>query len=165
MPWKEKTAMSERTEFIKEAMKEGSNISSLCQRYGVSRVTGYKWLNRYRREGSEGLQERSRRPHRSPNQTPKEIERAILEVRSKYPCWGGVKIKAYLTRKGWQDLPAASTITAILQRSGRIDPQESVKHRPVQRFERANPNELWQMDFKGHFGINQGKCHPINCSR
>lgn len=161
MPWKETTAMSERTEFIEKVLEEGSNVSSLCQRYGISRTTGYKWLNRYREDGFKGLQEKSRRPHHSPNQTSKEIEKVILELRSKYPCWGGVKIKAYLRRKGWQDLPAASTITAILQRNGCIDPQETIKRRPMQRFERANPNELWQMDFKGYFRIDQGHCHPL----
>jgi len=135
MPWKEKTAMSERIEFIREAQESGRNISSLCQQYGISRTTGYKWLGRYREEGVNGLRERSRRPHHNPNQTPKEIEAAILQVRSKHPCWGGVKIKAYLTRKGWQDLPAPSTITAILQRNEYIDPLESIKHRPMQRFE------------------------------
>lgn len=161
MPWKETSAMSERIEFIREAQESGRNISSLCQQYGISRTTGYKWLGRYREEGVNGLRERSRRPHHNPNQTPKEIEAAILQVRSKHPCWGGVKIKAYLARKGWQDLPAPSTITAILQRNGCIDPEESLKHRPMQRFERANPNELWQMDFKGYFKIEQGNCHPL----
>lgn len=161
MPWKETTAMSERIEFVEKVLEEGSNVSSLCQQYGISRTTGYKWLNRYCKEGIKGLQEKSRRPHHSPNQTPKKIEKAILEIRSKYPCWGGVKIKAYLTRKGWRGLPAASTITAILQRNECIDPQESIKRRPMQRFERANPNELWQMDFKGYFKIDQGHCHPL----
>jgi len=161
MPWKETTAMSERIKFIKAVMEGGSDISSLCQKYGISRTTGYKWLRRYKKEGVEGLKEKSRRPYHSPNQTSKEIEQAILQIRSKYPCWGGVKIKAYLARKGLQGLPAASTITAILQRNGCIDSQESIKHRPMQRFERANPNELWQMDFKGRFKIDQGNCHPL----
>ena len=72
-----------------------------------------------------------------------------------------MKILAYLQRQGWSHLPVASTATAILQRNGRMDPQETCKHRPMQRFERATPNELWQMDFKGHFKIDQGRCHPL----
>lgn len=161
MPWKETTTMSERLSFINRIQEENTNISALCHEFGISRTTGYKWLKRYTKTGYEGLRDRSRRPHRSPTRTLPEVETAIIQVRSHHPSWGGVKIKAYLTRQGWQELPAASTITAILQRSGLIDPQESIKHRPLQRFERATPNELWQMDFKGYFKIEQGNCHPL----
>jgi transposase InsO family protein len=118
-------------------------------------------LERYAEAGVAGLQEQSRRPLRSPNQTRSEVEDAILRVRTKHPSWGGVKILAYLERNGWRDLPSASTATAILQRNGRMDPQETCKHRPMQRFERCKPNELWQMDFKGHFKLDQGRCHPL----
>lgn len=161
MPWKEATAMSERTEFIKRALKPGTNISALCHEFGISRPTGYKWLHRRAELGWEGLRDQSRRPHHSPNQTSAEVEAAILQVRAKHPEWGGVKILDYLTRQGWTDLPAASTATAILQRNGQVDPEESCKHRPMQRFERETPNELWQMDFKGHFKLEQGRCHPL----
>ncbi len=161
MPWKETTTMSERTEFVKRIQERDTNISALCREFGISRPTGYKWLKRYAEAGMEGLQDQSRRPRRSPSRTLPEIEAAIIQVRKQHPSWGGVKIKAYLTRKGLPDLPAASTITAILQRHELIDPQESIQHRPLQRFERAKPNELWQMDFKGHFRIDQGNCHPL----
>ncbi len=161
MPWKEATAMSERSEFIQRTQDGDSNISALCHEYGISRTTGYKWLKRYTETGIEGLRDRSRQPHRSPNQTLPEVEETILQVRAKHPSWGGVKINAYLARQGWQGLPAASTVTAILQRHDLIDPQESIKHRPLQRFERSTPNELWQMDFKGYFRIDQGTCHPL----
>jgi len=161
MPWKESTAVSERVEFINEAYQRDGNFSELCDRYGISRTTGYKWLKRYSESGLEGLQERSRRPHHSPNRTSPENEEAILRIRQHHPSWGGVKINAYLTRQGWQGLPAPSTVTAILYRHGQINPQESIKHRPMQRFERQTPNELWQMDFKGHFKIDQGYCNPL----
>jgi transposase InsO family protein len=124
-------------------------------------VTGYKWLQRYAEAGEQGLGDRTRRPHHSPGRTADKVESAILEVRSDHPSWGGVKILAYLKRKGWQDLPAASTATAILQRNGKMDPQETCKHMPMQRFEWAAPNDLWQMDFKGHFRLEQGQCHPL----
>lgn len=161
MPWKETTAMSERKQFIEETLENGNNVSHLCRKYGISRTTGYKWLRRYAESGVDGLREKSRRPLVSPNQTSREIESAILKVRKSYPVWGGVKIKAYLYRQGWQVLPSASTVTAILQRNGCIDERESIKHRPLQRFEREQPNELWQMDFKGHFRIEDGLCHPL----
>lgn len=161
MPWKEVTAMSEREEFIQQILKGERSVSSLCREFGISRPTGYKWLQRYTQTGAAGLVEQSRRPHFSPNQTGAEVEVAILSVRSDHPSWGGVKILGYLERQGWKDLPAASTATAILQRNGRMDPQETPKHQPMQRFEREHPNELWQMDFKGHFRIDQGRCHPL----
>ena len=58
-------------------------------------------------------------------------------------------------------MPAPSTITAILRRHGRIDPAEGPKHRSWQRFEHQAPNDLWQMDFKGHFPLTRGRCHPL----
>lgn len=161
MPWKETTTMSERIEFVQRIQEGDANVSAVCREFGISRPTGYKWLKRYAETGKEGLQDQSRRPHRSPTQTSSEVEAVIIQVRRQHPNWGGVKIKAYLTRKGWQALPAASTITTILQRYDLIDPQESIKHRPLQRFERAAPNELWQMDFKGYFKTDQGNCHPL----
>ncbi|HSP05911.1 MAG TPA: DDE-type integrase/transposase/recombinase, partial [Acidobacteriota bacterium] len=67
------------------------------------------------------------------------------------------------------DVPAASTITAILRRQGMIDASESAKHFGIERFEREHPNDLWQMDFKGHVGWPDGRCHPLtildDCSR
>src|SRR5438046_10250608 len=63
---------------------------------------------------------------------------------------------------GHQGVPVASTITEILRRHERLDEAEVIKHRPFQRFERARPNELWQMDFKGHFGLRDGtRCHAL----
>lgn len=161
MPWKERTAMSEKNEFIIKTQQNGANISLLCHEFGISRATGYKWLRRYIENGEPGLLEQSRRPHHSPNQTAIEVEEIILEVRSRFPSWGGVKIIEYLKRNGWQKLPSASTVTAILHRHGKIDPSEACKHKPMQRFEWAAPNDLWQMDFKGYFHLDQGRCCPL----
>lgn len=162
MPWKEVSTVSLREAFIEQALQEGANISELCRSYAISRKTGYKWLARYRQEGRAGLSDRSRRPQSSPNRTPETVEAAILEVRQAHPTWSGYKIKAYLQRKGRGDLPAHSTINAILQRQGQIDPQESQKHKAFQRFERDLPNQLWQMDFKGNFPLTAGgRCHPL----
>jgi transposase InsO family protein len=161
MPWKEVTVMSERIDFINEINSGENNVSELCRHYGISRTTGYKWLRRYIKNGSIGLIDRSRRPFHSPNKVSDEIESAILEVRSQHPSWGGVKILAYLKRHGWSSLPAASTATVILQRNGQIDLRESCKHRPMQRFERPLPNDLWQMDFKGYLRLKSGNCHPL----
>ena len=161
MPWKETNVMSERKDFIKRVRKENANMSQLCKAYQISRKTGYKWLKRYREEGVAGLADRSRRPRHFPNQTPKETERAVIGVREKHPTWGGRKIHARLKRMGHTDVPSPSTITRILARNGYIDPEESKKHKPYQRFEMEQPNQLWQMDFKGYFEIQGQQCHPL----
>jgi transposase InsO family protein len=156
--------MSQREEFIALAMQGGANISALCRQFGISRRTGYKWLNRFRESGGDRacLDDRSRRPHHSPEKTPLEMERLVLDVRAEHPAWGGRKIRAYLRQHGHSDVPAASTITTILQRNKRIDPREAAKHHAYQSFEMAGPNQLWQMDFKGYFLLENGKrCHPL----
>lgn len=161
MGWREVTVMTERVEFVMLARKEGTNISELCRRYGISRKTGYKFLKRHREEGVDGLYDRSRKPGRSPNATGSEIEGMILGLRDRHPYWGGRKIKRRLEDMVCSGVPSASTITSILRRRGRISEEESEKHRAWQRFESERPNDLWQMDFKGHFPVREGRCHPL----
>lgn len=160
MPWGEVSTMSLRCEFVLLSLKQGANIAELCRRFQISRKTGYKWRQRFLAEGSGALVDRSRRPQRSPERTCAAVRQAVVRLR-RQRHWGGRKIRKRLQTLGHQQVPAASTISGILRREGLIDPGESLKHRPLQRFERAHPNELWQMDFKGHFGIGTGRCHPL----
>jgi len=161
MPWNEVSAMSLRREFVMLACIEGANVSALCRRFGVSRKTGYKWLARTRLDEETALADRSRRPGRSPARTAPAIEALILSLRAKHPAWGARKLRARLEAKGHRGLPAVSTITEILRRHGLLDRERSANQAPPQRFERARPNELWQMDFKGHFPIDSGRCHAL----
>lgn len=161
MPWQEVSAVSLRQEFVLLASREGANVRELCHRFEVSPQTGYKWLHRFWEAGSGGLMELSRRPHRSPAQTPLVVETAVLQVREAHPVWGGRKIRARLLHLDHDRVPSPSTITAILHRHGLIDPAESAKRPHWQRFEHPEPNALWQMDFKGHFGLDRGRCHPL----
>ena len=161
MGWKAVSVMSQRLEFVMLALQEINNFSELCRRFGISRKTGYKFLNRYRCEGAFGLQDRSRRPERSPNATDTEVEQLILELRDKHPAWGGRKLKRRLKVLGHHEIPSASTVSAILRRNGRISENESQKHKAWHRFEAERPNDLWQMDFKGHFPARNGRCHPL----
>lgn len=162
MPWEVRTAMSERITFCALATQEGTNISALCREFGISRKTGYKWLGRYGTAGKSGLLERSRRPKRMPAQTDERMEAKVVAVREKHPHWGGRKIHHWLLQQGEVGVPSPSTITAILRRHNLIDPEGSVKHRPFLRFAHALPNQLWQMDFKGHFALTAlGRCHPL----
>jgi len=161
MSWKVSSLMSQRREFVRLAQAEGVNFSQLCERFAISRKTGYKWFERFQAMGDEGLADRSRRPRNSPRCTDQKIEQAVCELRDKHPAWGGRKLHARLKALGRQDAPAPSTITEILRRHGRLDPQESEKHQAWQRFEHPSPNDLWQMDFKGDFALDSGRCYPL----
>lgn len=162
MAWREVSVVGSRLEFVMLAGAEGGNVREECRRSGISPQTGYKWLRRYREEGAAGLLDRSRRPRNSPNQTPPEVEADVLELRDQHSSWGGRKLSARLRTQG-KAAPAPNTVTAILRRNGRLDPARSAEHRPWQRFEHQAPNELWQMDFKGHFvlGASGSRCHPL----
>lgn len=161
MPWTEVSVMSQRLELVSLAQREGNNMRELCRRFGVSPSTGYKWLRRFSDGGAAAMVDQPRRPHHSPQRTPLEVEQVVLAVRDAHPAWGARKLRAWLLARGHEHLPSPSTITAILQRQGRTDPVEGRKHKTWQRFERQAPNQLWQMDFKGHFPLSTGRCHPL----
>lgn len=161
MPWKEVSTMALRHEFVHLANQDGANVRELSRRFGISPTTAYKWLNRYDEQGSDGLRDQSRKPQNSPRQTDPAMERLVLELRKEHPAWGGRKLRARLIHQGIPDVPSASTITAILKRHDLIDPAQSPKHTRWQRFEREEPNELWQIDFKGHFPLQHGRCYPL----
>ena len=162
MAWKEVSIVVLRRDFVMLAKQPGANIRELCRRFAISPTTGYKWLQRYRQDSQETFSDRSRRPQRSPRRSRRQTEQQMLSVRDAHPAWGARKIRARLRTLGQTTLPAASTIHAILRRHGRIDRSESAKHQPWQRFEHEAPNQLWQMDFKGHFALGNGaRCHPL----
>jgi transposase InsO family protein len=161
MPWKEMDAVCLRAELVSLASAEGANVRLLCRRFGVSPKTAYKWIGRFEVEGRCGLLDRPRRPAGSPERTPPRVELAVLAVRDEHPVWGGRKIRARLVMDGLGSAPAASTITEILRRRGRIDPAVSEAARPWTRFEHDSPNDLWQMDFKGRFSTARGDCHAL----
>lgn len=161
MPWPEVSIMESREEFCRLAMQEGATMRALCRRFGISPTTGYRWVQRYQAEGRTGLIDRSRRPHRSPARTSMAMEEQVLAVRGEHPRWGGRKIRAVLQRTGMPS-PSASTITAILARHDRLDPEQTPIRTPLRHFEAPFPNDLWQMDFKGHFALtDQSRCHPM----
>jgi transposase InsO family protein len=162
MPWRESSVMELREEFVRLALVPGANVSELCLRFGIDRSNGHKWLKRYEREGRAGLVDRSRRPRRSPLRTNDAMEAEVLRIRAKSNnAWGGRKIAKAMERNGWVKVPVPSTITEILRRHGKLEDRKHEHPGPFRRFERAEPNELWQMDFKGHFPMTRGRCHPL----
>jgi transposase InsO family protein len=166
MGWKETCAMEERIKFVHQWQKDEWNFAELCREFGVSRKTGYKWLERYDRDGIGGLADQSRAPHEHPNAVDGEIERAILETRSKHPRWGPAKLRVILQRRdpdvAW---PAVSTIGKILRRAGVTAPRK--KHLRVPRWPdplvgAEGPNQVWCADYKGYFHCADGtRCDPL----
>lgn len=162
MPWKEVTVMQQKEKFIERFLKKDCSMSDLCKEFSISRKSGYQLINRYFDKGLSCLKPTSRKPHTNPNKTCISIEEKILSVRDKHPQWGGAKIRTYLLNEGIKDLPSTKTINSILKRYGRITESESEKHRPWIRFEHESPNDLWQIDFKGFFELNDNtRCYPL----
>src|SRR5437867_7216110 len=166
MPWKEASPMDQRTQFIADHLRDVRSITELCALYGVSRKTGYKWIDRYVRHGPAGLEEASRRPRRSPNQTSEEIVSAILDARRRHPRWGGKKLLALLHKRHprWS-LPGRSTAGDILSRHGMVPRQRRRRrlgHPGKPTSQVLAPNDVWSADYKGQFRTGDGRyCYPL----
>lgn len=161
MPFTGVSAMDRKQEFVALARVEGVNISELCRRFGVSRQLAYRLLKRHGAEGDAGLAERSRRPKTSPARTDAGMEAAVLAIRAEHPAWGGRKIRRVMEMRGLGRPPSASTVTQILKRNGIALGEHGGGAQTFTRFEREAPNDLWQMDFKGHVATGDGRLHPL----
>lgn len=152
MPWKERNAMDLRYKFVLLAMEPHSNMSRLCDSFGINRRTGYKWLERYRSDGVAGLVEQSRRPLNSPNTTSIEAVFEVVKLRNLKPTWGAKKIKAYLERHKFIELPSRVTIERILEKSGLVERKRRRRtkaYNPEHLVIPEKPNDVWTVDFKG----------------
>lgn len=169
MPFKETNKIEQRVLFVTEAERGSESLSSLCSRYGISRVTGYKWLERYEEEGAEGLWERSRAPHQVKHALSEVLRKLIKKGWHAHPSWGPRKLLAWLKRRHPQEQwCAASTVGELLRReqlSGhRVYRRQSVARvEPLELYERAN--QVWCTDFKGWFLLgNRQRCEPWTLS-
>jgi transposase InsO family protein len=158
MPWLETDVRDQRIQFVLAGRRPGANISALCRAFGVSRKTAYKWLHRERMGRSVSvLGDQSRRPRRSPHRTSDAIVARVVALRQQHG-WGGEKLAWLLAGEGITI--TGRTIDRIIRREGLT--REDVAHRPAPtRFERAAPNDLWQMDAKGAYPLRDGRCHPL----
>jgi transposase-like protein len=158
MPWQECSVATERAAFVRAVQQEEGSIAELCRQFGISRPTGYRWL--HRAHSGQLLTNHSRRPHASPRQTSAVVEQRVLALREQHPAWGGRKLHHRLVAEGLEDVPAPSTITAILRRHGVL--AANPPPRDFLRFEHPEPNAVWQMDFMGHRPLHggAGRVHP-----
>jgi transposase len=92
MPWKTMDVKEQRVRFVVAASREEKSFTALCQEFGISRPVGYQWWKRYQQMGMAGICEHSRRPHHSPQQTEPGLEQRVLELRRRYPDWGGTQV-------------------------------------------------------------------------
>lgn len=160
MPWESKTVEEIRKEFVLAA-QSCKNLSSLCREFGITRKTGYKWIERAKE--TDDLSDRSHTRKNISNKTDKETEELILSLRAENPAWGGKTLRKVLDNQGYENLPCVKTFNNILKRNGCILEEESLKHTPFVRFEKEECNDMWQTDFKGDFVMNDGnRCFPLD---
>src|ERR1043165_3005837 len=166
MCWRETCAVDERMRFVLALERHEEAFAALCRRFGVSRKTGYKWLERYEAAGVEGLIDRSRAPQAHPQAVSTMIAQRCLAVRRAHPTWGPLKVRAYLERRepaiAW---PAASTIGTLCEREGLTVKRRLRRRSPPSSApfgDCSGANEVWCIDFKGWFLTGDGThCEPL----
>ena len=166
MPWLETAPVDQRERFITDHRHGLYAMAELCERYGISRKTGYKWLARYESGGRPALRDRSHAPHRCPHQISDEVATAICAARQTHPSWGPVKLLDWLARRRPElPRPAASTAGDLLARRGLVKRRRRrrpITHPGVVPPTTAEPNDLWTIDFKGQFRTRDGVyCYPL----
>src|SRR5579883_2057447 len=166
MGWTETCAVDERARFVLMVEAQEDCFASICRSFGVSRKTGYKWLERYRADGFGGLDDRSRAPQHRPHALSDAIAADCLSIRRTHPSWGPLKVRGFLQRRSpaitW---PAASTIGELFDRHG-LTVKRKLRRRSTPTTQPFDPclaaNEVWCVDFKGWFRTGDGKrCDPL----
>jgi len=167
MPWKETNVMELKTEFVLRSLIESIPFRTLCQEYGISPKTGYKWRQRFRESGIEGLHELSRRPLNSPNKLDEDTICEIVKIKESHRGWGARKLlKVYTRKKSDIRPPSESSVQRILTKCGLVQKRKirsSDKCGRIQnRIKPKAPNDLWTVDFKGWWYTKGGdRCEPL----
>ena len=166
MPWKESCAMDERARFCQQVMKGDLSIAELCRAFGISRVTGYKWIDRYQSGGVAALADQSRARHTQPHAYSQRVCDMVIRARIKHPTWGAKKIRPWLAKRHpHTELPSTTTMETMLRDAGLVRAR-----RRSRRFEGSmgdpagvdRPNGVWSVDFKGEFRLGDGSyCYPL----
>jgi transposase InsO family protein len=170
MPWDETSPMEQRERFIADVRAGLYSMTELCERYGISRTSGYKWVERAEQGGRAALADQSRAPHHCPHRMPDTVANVLCATRRAHPSWGPKKLLQYLAPRhrritGW---PAVSTVGDLLVRHGLVTKRRR-RRRPIHPGtvppHTTEPNDLWAADFKGHFRTGDGiYCYPLTIS-
>jgi putative transposase len=168
VPWKEICHMEQRLRFITMINDSDDSLSELCRRFGISRKTGYKWIERYEQLGPAGLLDRAPVASTHPHATPSEVLDALFLLRKEHPSWGPKKLRVLLLEQGLERVPSASRIAERLKKHGLIRPRRRRVRIPACAMPLVageQPNDLWCVDFKGHFPLgDKTRCHPLTIS-
>lgn len=166
MSWMETCCVDQREQFVRDALREHWTMAELCRAYGISRKTGYKWLERYHAEGVAGLDDRSRARRTQAHAAPDDVRRLIIQARRSHRTWGPKKLRPWLERQHpGLDLPSLTTMATILRDAKLTSPQ-----RRRSRLQGGagglggdeHPNGVWATDFKGQFRLGNGRyCYPL----
>jgi putative transposase len=167
MPWREMSPMDQRVQFVTEFRSGLFTMTELVAQYGISRKTGYKWVDRYEADGIAALMDRSRRPQHSPLATDADLVKALIALRKRRPRWGAKKLLAVLKkREPTANWPSRSTVCDLLTRAGLITPHGRrvgvARAAPSTLVPITEPNATWTLDFKGEFRTGDGLyCYPL----
>lgn len=161
----ETNVLNERVRFVRDFASGHWSMTELCERFGVSRPTGYKWVARHRTGGDRGLQDRSRAPHHCPRRTDGELEALVVAARLQYG-WGAKKLGQVLRiRHPDRVWPARSTLNALLERHGLLRKNRRRRkwaHPGAAAVQTDHANQVWPADFKGQFKTGDGQyCYPL----
>lgn len=166
MGWMETCAVDERMRFVIAVEQREEPFAVVCRRFGVSRKTGYKWLERFEEGGIAGLQDHSRAPLHHPQEVTDAIVAQLVATRRAHPTWGPRKVRAFLARRSpGMEWPVASTIGALFDREGltvkrRLRRRSPPSSQPFLDCQTAN--DVWCIDFKGWFLTGDGaRCEPL----
>lgn len=164
MGWKVTDTVTERSQFVMRALSEGGNVSELCRTFGISRKTGYKWIQRFQEEGLPGLEDRSRRP-KCPRSVDSETVAAIVALRLEHDRWGPKKLRVLLERQGIKP-PSCSTIAKVLKSCNLVEAKRRKRKaplpNPIETVTPKEPNDLWTIDFKGWWQTkNERRFEPL----
>ncbi len=173
MPWRGVTVSEQRQRFLEDYQLNYYSVTELAERFGISRTTAYKWINRFKQHGRAGFHEHSRRPHSCPWQTDKAIVEELVKLRIAHPHWGPRKLLDPMQRRDPErQLPAVSTAAQILSREGLIKPRRRYRraHPGCPKTTPEGPNDIclhlrrkhrWAADYKGQFRLKNGNyCFP-----
>lgn len=165
MPWSEVAVIDQRRRFIEDMQLGAFTLRELCERYTITRPTGYLWLERFRQGGLAALADRSHRAHACPHATPPGIWQAVRRARHEHPHWGPKKLLWLVGKRLDVALPAPSTVAAWLKREQLVAPRRRRPQRPhpgKPLSHASAPNTLWTIDFKGQFRTRDGiYCYPL----
>ena len=169
MPWRELSTMDQREEFVLRALSEEMSFSQLCDEFGISRKTGYKWKERFLNQGKPGLFDQSRKPNSSPNELSEDTVIRIIQIRNNHPSWGAKKIAKIIENgSDSRDSPSISSVYRILDKANLLKKKRIHKTEPTHKenlhklIEPAEPNDVWTIDYKGWWLSEDIKrCNPL----